>query len=240
MTLYLINLNGIDILEQLQLEEALLRNDKRNFCILNHNAKRAIVMGISGKEHELIDIEKVQTDAIPVIRRFSGGGTVITDPSTLFSSFIFNHSLLNISPFPESILQWTASFYKNALDIQDFNLKEHDYALRNLKCAGNAQYLRKERFVHHSTFLWDYSKENMSYLLQPKKMPAYRENRSHLDFLCTLKPFIESIESMREKITSHLKSLFDVKEISKEDLQEILHIPHRKTTAYLSFDKGLK
>lgn len=233
MTLYLINLNGIDILEQLQLEEALLRNDPRNFCILNHNAKRAIVMGISGKEHELIDIEKVKTDAIPVIRRFSGGGTVITDPSTLFSSFIFNHSLLNINPFPETILQWTASFYKQALGIEDFALKEHDYVLDNLKCAGNAQYLRKERFVHHTTFLWDFAKENMSYLLQPKKMPFYRENRSHLDFLCTLKPWISSIELMREKIISQLKILFRAEEISLESLKTIIDIPHRKTTGHV-------
>lgn len=233
MTLHLINLNGIDILEQLQLEEALLRNDTRNFCILNHNAKRAIVMGISGKEHELIDIEKVKTDAIPVIRRFSGGGTVITDPSTLFSSFIFNHSLLNIPPFPERILEWTALFYKQALEIADFALKEHDYALKNLKCAGNAQYLRKERFVHHSTFLWDFSNENMSYLLQPKKMPSYRENRSHLDFLCTLKPWIPSLEMMKEKIITHLQSLFVVEEISLESLQTVIDTPHRKTTTYV-------
>ncbi len=220
----------MDIFKQLQLEEALLRNDIRNFCLLNHNAKRAIVMGISGKEQELIDIEKVKADAIPVIRRFSGGGTVITDPSTLFSSFIFNHSLLNIPLFPEKILQWTASFYKQALDIEDFCLKEHDYALKNLKCAGNAQYLRKERFVHHTTFLWDFAKENMSYLLQPKKMPTYRDNRSHLDFLCTLKPWIGSIELVREKIIDQLKSLFVVEEISIESLQKALDTPHRKTT----------
>jgi len=183
-----------------------------------------------------LDCEKVKSDAIPVIRRFSGGGTVITDAFTLFSSFIFNHSLLSIPPFPESILQWTASFYKKALDLEHFNLKEHDYALNNLKCAGNAQYLRKERFVHHSTFLWDFSKDNMNYLLQPKKMPAYRENRSHLDFLCTLKPFISSIELMREKIIWHLQTMFKVEQILLEDLRMILDIPHRKTTTYVALD----
>lgn len=226
----------MSIFDQLQLEEALLRVDTRNFCILNHNASRAIVMGISGKEHELIDIAKVQEAKIPVIRRFSGGGTVITDASTLFSSFIFNHTLLDISPFPESILQWSADFYRQALGIKDFGLKEHDYVINNHKCGGNAQYLRKDRFVHHSTFLWDYSEKNMSYLLLPKKMPTYRQNRTHENFLCTIKPWILSIDEMKYRIIEQLKTVFDVKIVSLEELKTIVEIPHRKTTCQLSFE----
>ncbi len=234
MTLYLLNLEGLDIFQQLQIEEALLRNDSRNFCLLNHNTTRAIVMGISGKEQELVYVDKVKEATIPVIRRFSGGGTVITDPSTVFSSFIFNHTLLNIAPFPESILKWTFNFYNLAFNIEQFCLKEHDFAINNLKCAGNAQYLRKERFVHHTTFLWDFSEENMSYLLQPKKMPTYRENRSHKDFLCSLKPFIDSAELVKEKIISQLCMSFEVKQLRLEDVEEAIKIPHRKTTAYVS------
>lgn len=47
-------------------------------------------MGFSAKPPELIDIEKVKKDSIPVIRRFTGGGTVIVDEDTLFGSIIMN------------------------------------------------------------------------------------------------------------------------------------------------------
>lgn len=235
MTVYLINLTQVPIFKQLQLEEALLRVDTRNFVILNHNAPRAIVLGISGKQDELVDLQKAKEDKIPLIRRFSGGGTVITDPSTLFVSFIYNHSLLDISPFPDSILRWSADFYKSALNIEGFALKEHDYAIGNFKCAGNAQYLRKERFVHHSTFLWDFDNNNMSYLLQPKKMPSYRENRSHLDFLCKLKPYHPCIDLLKKQIIAHLCSNYSVQQLSFEQVQHVLSVPHRKTTTELMF-----
>ena len=43
------------IYDQLLLEEALLRSDTRNWCIISEGSPPAIVMGISGKKHELID-----------------------------------------------------------------------------------------------------------------------------------------------------------------------------------------
>ena len=51
-------------------------------------------MGISGKPETLLDISKVQKDQIPVIKRFSGGGTVIVDENTLFITFIINQKIL--------------------------------------------------------------------------------------------------------------------------------------------------
>lgn len=45
----LLKLRGVPILRQLQLEEALLRADSANYCIINEGTPEpAIVMGISG------------------------------------------------------------------------------------------------------------------------------------------------------------------------------------------------
>ena len=73
--IHLIRLKNTPIFEQLQLEEALLRSDHRSFCIINQGSPRAIVMGISGEPEALLNIENVQKNNIPVIKRFSGGGT---------------------------------------------------------------------------------------------------------------------------------------------------------------------
>ena len=90
MTLYLIEQNQMPIFEQLQLEEALLRTDERNVCIINHGSPRAIVTGLSNEIETLIDGELVRRDSVSVIKRFSGGGTVIIDEDTLFISFLFS------------------------------------------------------------------------------------------------------------------------------------------------------
>lgn len=59
--------------------------------IFNHGApSRDIVMGFAAKPPELLNIPEVLRDNIPVIRRFTGGGTVIVDQNTIFASLIFN------------------------------------------------------------------------------------------------------------------------------------------------------
>ena len=186
-TLYFIHLYNVPIFEQLQLEEALLRADDRNFCLVNLGSPRAIVMGISGNPSALLDLPRVKQDDIPVLRRFSGGGTVIVDEATLFVTFILSKDALGIPSFPEPILRWSADLYAAAWQIPDFRLEENDYTIHGRKCGGNAQYIQKERWLHHTSFLWDYQPKNMEYLLLPAKRPKYRRDRSHEDFLCRLK-----------------------------------------------------
>ncbi|MCH9630147.1 MAG: hypothetical protein S4CHLAM37_01400 [Chlamydiia bacterium] len=231
--LHIIHLKNTPILDQLKLEEALLRTDDRNFCILNEGSTKAIVMGISGKEAELVDIEKTRKAGIPVIKRFSGGGTVIVDADTFFVSFLFRKDRFSFPAFPERILNWSEDFYKGALNLEGFALKENDYIIGNLKCGGNAQYIKKDRFIHHTTFLWDFDEENMKYLLHPKKTPKYREERSHLDFLCTMKEHIPSHAAFADLIKLELGKEHELIEVSYEDVLESLERPHRKTTTVI-------
>lgn len=83
----------VPIRTQLHLEEAIFRNDTENtWLILNHGSTPAVIMGkfqlfvvrlnrsyytgLGGKLAELVNSGEVKRDLIPVIRRFSGGGTV--------------------------------------------------------------------------------------------------------------------------------------------------------------------
>lgn len=232
-SIFVLHLKNFPILEQLKLEEALLRVEHNNYCIINEGSPLAVVMGISGKEEELVDLQKVQKDKVPVIKRFSGGGTVVVDKNTFFVSFLFQKDTFDFPPFPEQILNWSANFYKHTLPVPGFSLRENDYTLGNLKCGGNAQYLRKERWLHHTTFLWDYSEKNMTYLLHPKKAPKYREGRSHDAFLCKLKPYIASLDSFATLVKTGLCKNFIVKELTFEKARESLEKEHRKTTHLL-------
>ena len=200
----ILELSGESIEAQLALEQKLLREDTRSFCLINRGAPRTIVMGVSGKAEELIDLERVKRDGVPLLRRFSGGGTVIVDEGTLFITFIMAEGDVECQLFPEPIMRWTADLYAKSWNIPGFHLRENDYAIGDRKCGGNAQYIRRGRWLHHTSFLWDYRESNMDYLLLPQKRPAYRADRAHSDFLCRLKEHVPNqnflIESLRKEL----------------------------------------
>ncbi|TQD79194.1 hypothetical protein C1H46_035232 [Malus baccata] len=227
----LVRLQGIPILQQLHLEEQLLRTSSENWCIINDGTNDpAIVMGVSGSKHvddvvvicpryechawsivdlfsklhdsgyvhslrkpaELLEIDLVLRDQIPVIRRFTGGGTVAVDQNTLFVTFICNKDAVpGLQPYPRPIMSWSSLVYSKVFEgLADFQLRENDYVFGNRKFGGNAQSISKNRWIHHTSFLWDYEVRNMAYLKHPKRVPEYRLARDHLEFICRMKDYI--------------------------------------------------
>lgn len=233
MSFHILHLKNCPIFTQLQIEEALLRLDIRNICLINEGSPPAIVLGISGKVPELIDENQLQKNPIPLIKRFSGGGTVIVDESTLFISFICQKELHSFPCYPEPIMRWTEELYKEAFQIPGFHLKENDYAIGERKCGGNAQYLRKERWVHHTTFLWDFEEKQMQLLLHPKKTPKYREGRSHSDFLCRLSEHHDSKEKLIEGVKNVLGKRYKIESLQIDEVMPLLTQEHRQTTEIL-------
>lgn len=233
-TLYFVKLSSIPIFQQLQWEEALLRADKRNWCLLNHGSPPAIVMGISGKVQELIKKEKLEQNPLPIIRRFSGGGTVIIDENTLFFTLICQANTLSIPPFPRFLMQWTAEeVYRPLFSSLPFQLRENDYVLGEHKWGGNAQSIIKDRWLHHSSLLWDYCPKYMDYLFIPAKMPSYRKGRTHSDFLCRLRDYWLHLDLFQEQLIQQLSQHFTLIEKEKTELKQIVALPHRKVTSFI-------
>lgn len=125
---------GWSVLERLAFEECLFRTEaeRRHWVLVgahhatnhkhlpkvnnNSTANACIVMGIGGKPRQLLDVELVQRDNIPVLKRFSGGGTVILDTNSLWTTIIgrnannsnHNKPLLK-EHFPRPIMEYTAN-----------------------------------------------------------------------------------------------------------------------------------
>ena len=98
--LNVLNLKGLSILQALHFEEILLRCSKDNLFIFNCGCKqRNIVVGFSGKIAELVHTKQAYKQNIQTIRRYTGGGTVITDENTIFTTFIMNVRQIQIHPF---------------------------------------------------------------------------------------------------------------------------------------------
>ena len=191
MTYQVIRLKDHTIHDQLLMEERLLRHEDGNYILINSGTTPAIVLGISGNEAELVHLDKLPP-SIPLLRRFSGGGTVIVDEETIFVTFICNKSLHPFAPYPEPILRWAASMLKPS--IPTLELRDNDFVIGNRKCGGNALYIKKDRWLIHTSLLWNYAPQRMQLLKYPPKTPSYRAGRSHDEFLCKLSDIFPSKE----------------------------------------------
>lgn len=232
--LRLITTSQIPILRQLRLEEALLRASTGNWCIINDgSAVPAIVMGISGKPQELIHIDKARSSQIQVLKRFSGGGTVVVDQDTQFVTLVIESSALpDVECYPRPVMRWTERFYSPLLSLYgEFHLQEHDYVFGQSKFGGNAQAITRQRWLHHTSFLWDFQMQHMRLLQHPMRAPVYRAGRDHLDFVTCLKHFLPTRTTLPSYVEQALKAVgFAVEACSFEQAEELLQLNYLKTT----------
>lgn len=217
----LIELTNCFIKDQLKLEEKLLREGHDDYFLINTGSPPAIVMGISGKPELFVHPH----NTLPVLKRFSGGGTVVIDENTVFVTFICNKSSHPFPAYPEPILRWAAA--QLALATPGLQLCENDFILQNKKCGGNALYIKKDRWLIHTSFLWDYDPEKMALLKYPPKTPAYRQCRSHEAFVCRLKDHI----AHRDQWIEELKLVCPRDRSAPSSLDEVYalvheHLPH--------------
>lgn len=231
--------NSTNVYEQLQREEALFRSTQTNWCIVVKGSTPSIVLGAFGQKEHLVDYEKWLKRPIPLVRRFSGGGTVVVDHNTLFVAWIFNAQDLFIEPYPQSIFQWAYINCAAAMKPVLLLGRENDFCLEQgvqlVKIAGNAQSIAKHRFVHHTSFLWDYQLENMQLLKKPSRQPQYRQGREHADFIYSIKSTGMSQQVFINQLKAHLNSHFDLLEVPYEELQVYTSREYRRATSLESW-----
>lgn len=232
----LVRTSGLCILRQLRLEEKLLRSPGAgNWCLLNDGTpERSVVLGISGKPHQLVDVRRALDDGVRVIKRFSGGGTVIVDRDTQFVTLVMNAAAVpDLALFPRQIMDWTGSLYGGRphgvfADMPGWQLRENDYVIGERKVGGNAQSISKDRWLHHTSFLWDFREETMKYLTNPAKQPRYRANRSHSDFLAPLKTYLPDRNALATRIEAALEGMgLEVAPASIEQAEDAVAAHHR-------------
>ena len=164
-----------------------------------------IVLGRISKEQDDLIIDKVKEDAIAVLRRASGGGTVVQGKGCLNYSVVLNkenNPQLNdlkqsYAYILEKVVHALASLGVKAqyLPISDIALCDS-----NKKFSGNAQKRARQFILHHGTILYDFDLSLISqYLAMPKDMPEYRQQRTHDNFVTNISC---SLNSLKESIAS--------------------------------------
>ena len=255
----LLRLRNVPIIQALRLEEALFRVDKaRSWLITNEwdpqggvstltgemepaSAAIAVVLGISGKPAELVHLDRAEAAGVPLCKRFTGGGTVIVDTSTIFVTFIAAEGALpHVKPYPEPVLKWTSDVYADALGrcgVDGFATHANDYCIDDRKFGGNAQSISGGRWLHHTSILWDYDPARMALLQMPAKRPEYRADRAHDSFLRSLSAAgLRDRSALIEASVGATSEHFDLDEVSIVETREASATPHRKVTVEVPYD----
>ncbi len=149
------------------------------------------VLGHSGKIQAEVDLISCRANRIPVLRRCSGGGTVLQGPGCLNYSLILRirnrSSLQGVTEANQFIMRRLKSVLEAIMDSEIEIQGISDLAIEKRKFSGNAQYRKRRFLLFHGTFLLHFDFSMIEKLLPvPSKQPAYRQNRSHGNFLTNL------------------------------------------------------
>ncbi|MCU0771589.1 MAG: lipoate--protein ligase family protein [Verrucomicrobia bacterium] len=150
-----------------------------------------VVIGLGAKAREEVNLESCCRRDIPVLRRCSGGGTVVQGPGCLSYSLVLripeSGPLAGITATNRFIMNRHATALAAVLG-RHVTVEGHtDLALDHLKVSGNAQRRMRRHLLFHGTFLLDFDLDLITELLpEPALQPAYRHRRSHHHFLRNL------------------------------------------------------
>jgi lipoate-protein ligase A len=158
-----------------------------------------VVVGYANKVATEVNVATCEARGIPVLRRCSGGGTVVQGPGCLNYTLVLRITadgpLHNIAIANQFIMRQTRAAIQSLFPKSETRnprpeiaIRGHtDLAISERKFSGNSQRRRKHFLLFHGTFLLNFELALVGELLpMPSKQPDYREHRAHTEFLTNL------------------------------------------------------
>ena len=203
--------------ENLALDEQLLdaaeRGDGGEVLRVWESPQPFVVIGYGNQIETEVNVAACAVRGIPVLRRCSGGGTVVQGPGCLSYAVVLNieanPELRNITAANRFIMERNREAIETELRIANCELRiavcghtDLAFVIRNSpfkiskKFSGNAQRRRRQFILFHGTFLLDFDLALISDLLPlPSRQPGYRASREHGTFLANLNLSPDAVKS---------------------------------------------
>jgi len=160
----------------------------------------AVVLGAGGQIAADVDESACAANGVPILRRASGGGTVLLGRGCLLFSLIlaYEHdsALRDVNSSYRYILGRMAAAFRPLAEHLE-HVGTSDLAIGGLKVSGNAQQRKRHYLLHHGSILYSFDCSLMTrYLRMPERQPPYRESRTHEAFVTNLPVERETLQRL--------------------------------------------
>ena len=154
------------------------------------NPVPAVILGRSSRIREEVHVAECERRSIPVLRRVSGGASVVIGPGCLMYSIV-----LDTRNWPQlKMLDHTHRFVmariRDAVARCGIDVRFQgtcDLTLDHRKVSGNSLRLKRHCLLYHGTLLHDFQVDLLGHLLgTPPRQPDYRDGRPHAEFVTNL------------------------------------------------------
>lgn len=183
-----------------------------------------VVLGRSGKVEDETFVQRCKDDGVEILRRASGGGTILTGAGCLMYSVVLscikNPALRDIGYCHQFIADRMKSAFANCgkqIELNghsDLCVNDNDGIKR--KFSGNAMRLGRSSVIYHGTLLLSFELDAIAtYLKFPSKRPEYRNQRSHLEFVTNID--VEP-ESLKQSISDSFETTQEITLGEKSEL----------------------
>ena len=191
-----------------------------------------IVVGYANKVATEVNTAACKAIGIPILRRCSGGGTVLQGTGCLNYALILkiaeNSPAATISSANKFIMERNRVAIESEFRSQNSEARisicgHTDLAINHQpstinKFSGNSQRRKKNFLLFHGTFLLNFDLALVGELLRmPSKQPGYRQSRSHGEFLTNLNLSADKVKAALAQIWNANEELKNppLEEISK-------------------------
>lgn len=146
-----------------------------------------VVLGYSNRAAAEVDMPACESAGVPVLRRASGGGTVVQGPGCLNYALVLSCERAGLHSIPganRAIMETNRAALQSLLAgkvaVQGHTDLTHD----GRKFSGNAQRRKRAFLLFHGTLLLNFDLPLISRLLRlPIQQPTYRQGREHAEFI---------------------------------------------------------
>ena len=183
-----------------------------------------VVVGYSNKVSREVNVAACQEQAIPILRRFTGGGTVLQGPGCVNYTLAVRNEFAGIPADLTHSYRFVlgrhltafASYVAEPIEIQGIS----DLVTTGRKFSGNAQHRKRHCSLYHGTILLRFDIAVMEkFLPMPSKEPVYRRGRSHATFLSNLS--VTSIEA-REALRSAWRAEEELQGVPSAEIDQLV------------------
>lgn len=212
--------------ENLALDEALLleAEERQSGEVLRfwELPTYAVVLGSAGKVQDDVDVMACERDGIAIVRRCSGGGTVLLGPGCLCFALVLQVARPGLEEVRTSYARILGQV-GTALGKSTTLAGSSDLICQGQKFSGNSQRRLRAHVLHHGTVLYQFDVAQLSrYLRMPSRRPEYRGDRSH-------EAFVRNWAMGRDEIKGRLVMAWEANEaLTTYPLDRVKHLVETK------------